>query len=208
MDPRDKVEAGYDRMAEQYLASKHVDDPTTLAALEALAQGLAKGSKALDLGCGAGVPVTQWLARRCDVTGVDVSTRQLELARQHVPEATFIQANMTELAFPDNSFDVVVAFYSIIHVPRSEQPALVKRIQSWLKPGGRFLATWALGVWEGEEENWEGWGAPMWWSNHDAATNLAMLRLAGFEIESAEEREHGGERWLWALARRSGILTR
>ena len=58
------------------------------------------------------------------------------------------------------AFDAVVACYSIIHVPRGEQPELVRRIHRWLKPGGRFLANWALGAWEGKEENWEGWVEP------------------------------------------------
>ena len=72
MDARHKVEAGYDRIAEQYLGydriaeqylmSKNFDDPMTLAALEELAHGIPHGATALDLGCGAGVPVTHWLA--------------------------------------------------------------------------------------------------------------------------------------------------
>ena len=73
MDPWHQVEAGYDRIAEQYLSAKNVHDPGLLAALEELARGLPVGGKALDLGCGAGVPVTQWLAQRFEVTGVDIS---------------------------------------------------------------------------------------------------------------------------------------
>ncbi len=202
MDNRHLVEEGYDRIAEDYLRSKNPTDPTTLAALEELARGRPRGGTALDLGCGAGVPVTQWLAQRFTVTGVDVSARQLELARNHVPQATLLRSSMTALDFPASSFDAVVAFYSIIHVPREEQPALARRIYHWLKPGGAFLATWAIRAWEGQEQDWEGWGAPMWWSHHDAATNLAMLREAGFVISSADERASNGETWLWVLARR------
>src|SRR5713226_920999 len=94
LDPRQIVEAGYDRIAEQYLAGKDPHDPVTLAGLERLAQTLPPGVAVLDLGCGAGVPVTRWLAQRFAVTGVDLSARQLALARQHVPNATFIQAEM------------------------------------------------------------------------------------------------------------------
>lgn len=195
------VETGYDRVANHYLAAKDADDPVTLAALGDLARCLADGAHVLDLGCGAGVPVTQWLARRFEVTGVDVSARQLELARKHVPEARFIKAEMTALAFPEASFDAIVAFYSIIHVPRAKQPALVSRIHSWLKPGGTFLATWAVQEWEGRESDWQGWGAPMWWSHYDAETNLAMLRDAAFAIASAELRTNHDETWLWVLAR-------
>ena len=200
------VEAGYDRVAERYLASKDADDPTTLAALEELARELPPGASVLDLGCGAGVPVTRWLARRFAVTGVDISARQLELARRHAPAARLLRSDMTDLSFAPETFDAVVAFHSIIHVPRAEHPALLEGIRRWLKPGGGFLGTWALGAWEGEDGDWEGWGAPMRWSHHDGETSLELLRGAGFEIERAETRTtrgaRGDESWLWVLARK------
>ena len=204
------VEEGYDRMAESYLGNKDPVDPTTLAALEEVVRTLQPGAAILDLGCGAGVPVTRWLAD-CGlaVTGVDFSARQLELARRLVPAANFLRADMTDLDFPPESFDAVVAFYSIIHVPRAEHPALLEDVRRWLRPGGAFLATWALGAWEGEEEDWEGWGAPMRWSHYGEETNLRMLREPGFEVVSAEARTGKGtgdleETWLWVLARRGG----
>jgi cyclopropane fatty-acyl-phospholipid synthase-like methyltransferase len=204
------VEEGYDRMAESYLGSKDHEDLTTLAALEEVVRTLPPGAAVLDLGCGAGVPVTRWLADRgFAVTGVDFSARQLDLARRLVPTANLIKADMTGLALPPASFDAVVAFYSIIHVPRAEHPALLGKIHRWLRSGGAFLATWALGAWEGEEEDWEGWGAPMRWSHHGEEANLKMVREAGFEVASAEARTGKGtgdseETWLWVLARRGG----
>lgn len=202
MQPRQIVATGYDRIAAEYLAGKDPNDPVTLAALERLARGLPPGAAVLDLGCGAGVPVTRWLAQRFAVTGVDLSARQLPLARQHAPGAAFLQADMAALEFAPESFAAVVAFYSIIHVPRSEQPELVRRIYRWLEPGGEFLAPWALGAWEGIEENWEGWGAAMWWSHFDQETNRAILQDAGFALAEAEARAVGGETWLWLRARK------
>jgi SAM-dependent methyltransferase len=197
------VETGYDRVAERYLASKDAEDPTTL---EELARELPPDAAVLDLGCGAGVPVTRWLAQRFALTGVDLSARQLELARQHVPAASFLKADMTDLCLAPEIFDAVVALNYIIHVPRTEHPALLEKIHRWLKPGGVFLATWALGEWEGEESDWEGWGSPMRWGHHDAETSLELLRGAGFAKERAEVRTTGGTRgdesWLWVLARK------
>ncbi|MDQ3864912.1 MAG: class I SAM-dependent methyltransferase [Actinomycetota bacterium] len=203
---RRTVESGYDRMAEQYLATRDPYDPLALTALEDLAS-LPTGAVMLDLGCGAGVPVTRWLADRgFAVTGVDVSARQLELARTNVPDGTFLKADMTELAFAPESFDAVVAFHSIIHVPRAEHPALLADIHRWLKPEGLFLATMTVTDYEGRDENWGGWGAPMVWSHYDGEANVAMLREAGFEIHYAEPRTGLGTRnaetWLWVLARK------
>ncbi len=187
-------------MAESYLASKDPADPVILAALERLAAGVLNGAAVLDLGCGAGVPATQRLAECFIVTGVDLSARQIALARQQVPRATFQQADMTLLDFPSGSFAAVVSLYAIIHVPRTEQAALLGRIARWLQPGGRFLATWAVSDWEGSDPDWEGWGAPMWWSHYDGDTNLALLQTAGFTVDWAERITQNGETWLWVLA--------
>lgn len=203
MERKRLVEQGYDRIAEQYLASKGALDPGTLALLDALVCGLEGDAVVLDLGCGAGMPVTRWLAERFRVTGVDLSGRQLALAREHAPGATFLQGDMAEVAFPAASFDAIASLYAIIHLPREEQPALLARIARWLKPGAGFLATWPITAWEDEERDWNGWGAPMWWSHHGAEANLTLLRDAGFVIERAETRTAAAETWLWVLARRS-----
>ena len=92
-------------------------------------------------------------------------------------------------------------------MPREEHAALLRSIHRWLKPGGAFLATLTITDFEGEESDWEGWGAAMHWSHYDAETNERMLRDAGFGIRSAEPRTGGGtgddeETWLWVLAAR------
>jgi SAM-dependent methyltransferase len=206
-EARQLVEGSYDLIAEAYLASKEGDNRDTYAPVERLAAMLPAGAVVLDLGCGAGVPVTQGLAQRFALTGVDISARQLELARRRVPAAHFIKADMTAVDFAPGTFDAVVSCYAIIHVPRAEQPGLVGRIYSWLKPGGLFLATWGMHEWEGSVADWHGRGATMWWSIFGAETNLDMLRAAGFEVESADTRKTNNETWLWVLARRPGEAT-
>ena len=195
-------------MAEQYLATKDPEDPLTLAALDEATRDLSPGAAVLDLGCGAGVPVTSWLARRgFAVKGVDLSERQIGLARRLVPGVTFIRADMSELDFEPETFEAVIAFHSIIHVPRADHPALLADVHRWLRPGGRFLATLTVTDFEGEEGDWEGWGAAMRWSHYDGETNVEMLRETGFELLYAEPRTGKGtgdaeETWLWVLARK------
>lgn len=205
---RRTVERGYDRVAERYLATKDPEDPLALAALEDLSRDLSPGSAVLDLGCGAGVPVTRWLVERgFVVTGVDLSERQLDLARRLVPGATFARSDMSALDFGPETFGAVIAFHSIIHVLRTEHPALLADIHRWLEPGGSFLATMTVTDFEGEEDDWEGWGAAMRWSHYDKRANVEMLRRSGFEISYAEPRTGKGtgdaeETWLWVLARK------
>ena len=67
--------------------------------LEALTPLLQPGEAILDLGCGCGIPVAQELAQHFCVTGVDLSAVQIARARQLVPQATFLCADMTTLWF-------------------------------------------------------------------------------------------------------------
>ena len=137
--PRTTVRAGYDAIAEAYLAwgSRVVGDPRERF-VDDLAARLPDGARVLDLGCGAGVPSTRRLAERFDVVGVDVSARQIELARVNVPGTTFICADLTDLQFEEGTFAAVTALYSVSHVPRAEHGVLFGRIASWLAPGGLF----------------------------------------------------------------------
>ncbi|KJK45436.1 methyltransferase type 11 [Lentzea aerocolonigenes] len=167
------VEAGYDAMAERYLTwSAEIADDPRLHYLDDFDSRLNDNARILELGCGAGVPVTKKLAERHDVLGVDLSRQQLDLARANVPGARFEKADMTKLGFPDGTFDGIAAFYSILHVPRAEQPGLIAKIARWLKPGGFFLAS--LGV--GTPDLTETWlGVEMFFGSNTPAENRALL---------------------------------
>ena len=134
----------------------------------------------LDLGCGAGWPNTERLAARFRVTGVDVSARQLALARERLPGVRFIQADMTGLDLPAASVDGVVALYSIGHVPRERHGALLAAVAGWLRPGGVLLCSLPAGDAPGAiEDDWL--GAPMFFSSFDPAESRRLLAAAGFE---------------------------
>ena len=164
------------------------------------------GSDLLDLGCGAGTPTTKRLAEHFTVTGVDISRRQVQRARLAVPDAKFIRADITSLRLPQCSFDAVTAFFSIIHVPRDEQPDLLRSVAAWLRPNGLFFATMSV---TGKETDFDGsWlGAPMFWSGFDSDTNKGMVREAGLEIVNAEETQDQDGHFLWLMARKPGEMT-
>jgi SAM-dependent methyltransferase len=182
MDPKRVVEAGYDAVSFAYRA----DDATHVEYgewLGELADDLPEGAKVLDLGCGCGVPAARWLvAHGYDVTGVDLSSVQIRRARELVPGARFIWADMSRVRFPRRSFDAVIALYSFIHVPLPEQQEVIRSIRTWLRPGGRLLAIVGAGAWTGTEEDWLGSGAAMWWSHEEIATYLRWLSESGFEV--------------------------
>jgi cyclopropane fatty-acyl-phospholipid synthase-like methyltransferase len=205
-DPRtETVARGYDEIADRFAewVAKIEDDPRSRFR-QALLDRVPPGARVLELGCGAGTSDTQLLAKRFRVTGVDISAEQLRRARTSVPQAEFVQADMTELVLPAGSFDAIAGFYSFNHVPRDLLGDLFSRIHDWLVPGGLFLA--ALGA--GDTEDWTGeWlGTTMYFSGWPPDRNRELLRGAGFSMlidEVIEMREpEGVVAFHWVLAER------
>ena len=206
LDPKLVVEEGYDQMAErhhEWAQNVRAEERARYASL--VLDKLPRGAEVLDLGCGAGVPTTRELARKFTVTGVDISERQVELARRNVPDARFIHADATQLDFAPARFDGVVSFYAFIHIPRQEHADLLRKVAGWLRPGGLFVA--AMGTRAVNRDFAEDFlGARMFWSGFDSATNKRLVEEAGLSIESAKEEtamEFGRPiTFLWVVARR------
>lgn len=175
--PSALVRFGYDDISVVYRGDDDVVDEYR-EWLDRLA--LAPGAHVLDIGCGCGVPADRLLvARGCEVLGVDISDEQVRRARELVPEARFERVDIGDWDAPDASFDAIVSFYALIHVPRDVLRELVPKLAQWLRPGGHFLATVGAVDWTGVEDYL---GSPMFWDTTDPATTIAWLEAAGFEI--------------------------
>jgi SAM-dependent methyltransferase len=171
--------------------------------LDRLLALLPPAADVLDLGCGCGVPVARELAGAGHrVTGVDISAVQVGRARELVPAATFIQADATQAGFGDDSFDAIVSFYALIHMPLAAQPGLLKRAGQWLRPSGWLLAVTGRHAWTGTEDRWLGGTAPMHWSQADAAASRRWLTEAGLEITGEERVPDGNSEHALFWARR------
>jgi SAM-dependent methyltransferase len=209
MERKRIVEQGYDRIAERYAAwAAGVWSDERARYTDLVISSLPEGADVLELGCASGGSTTQALAACFKLTGVDLSARNIELARANVPSATFLHADMTELEIEPASLDAVVAFFSIIHVPREEQPGLLAQIARWLRPGGLFVATMGARATEnGYEEDWL--GAPMYWSHFDSETNRRLVEEAGLVVASAAQEtadEDGAPvTFLWVVARKPDV---
>lgn len=196
-EKKEIVRKGYDEIAREYQANRHVFD--NVEVLKEFSNYLPRNARILDAGCGAGVPCARLLVQAgFEVVGVDFSSNMLRLARKSVPEATLIKEDMTRLGFRDNSFDGLVALYSIIHVPREMHASLYQSFHRILKSGGIMLICIGSDEWEGEDEYF---GARMFWSEHSLEEALQMVKNAGIQIISGKHLVIGGERHYWIIAR-------
>jgi SAM-dependent methyltransferase len=126
------------------------------------------------------------------------------LAKRNVPTGEYIEGDFSRADFDVGSFDAVVSFYAIFHIPRDEHEALFEKIARALRSNGLLLATFgAAALAYGEDENWT--GAKMAWSSHDPDTYRRLLAQTGFRIvESRFEGESGdAEHHWWVLARKN-----
>jgi SAM-dependent methyltransferase len=204
-EPKEIVARGYDAIALRYAEWAGQVDSPVMEWVRDLDARLDVDGDVLELGCGRGVPVTRELARRHRVTGVDISAVQVELARHHVPEASFVHADATELEVAPASFDAVVALFVFGHIPIGEQPGLIARIGLWLRDGGIFLGTFAAGT-AGEEIEADWLGAPMFFASLGGELYAPLLRDAGLgpvrdEVVVQHEPGHGEVSFRWMLAR-------
>jgi len=204
-EPKEIVARGYDAIALRYAEWAGQIQSPALEWVRDLDARLADASDLLELGCGRGVPVTRELARRHRVTGVDISAVQVELARHHVPEASFVHADASELVVAEGSLDAVVALFLFGHLPCDEQRDLITRIGLWLRPSGHLLATFGVGD-RGEEVDEDWLGAPMFFASLGREAYPPLVRAAGLEIVRDEvvaqhEPDHGEVSFRWLLAR-------
>lgn len=206
VDPIALVREGYDLASRAYRGDDD-DAPRSGHAhwFARLARRVPAGARVLDLGCGNGVPGTRLLAERYDVTGLDLSPVQIERARELVPAARFECGDMTAAAFAPESFDAVVAYFSLINVPVSRQRDLIARIASWLTPGGWLLATVGREARTGIERDFRGVkGATMFWSYAAVEDYRAWFAAAGLVIEEeGVQPKDGDPGFAMLLARRA-----
>jgi SAM-dependent methyltransferase len=181
------VENGYNAVAPAYLAWFSSRPTTTrIGYLDRILNLVTPGASVLELGCGAGVPCTQAFVKHgLKVTGVDISAAQIALAREYVPQATLVHSDMVSLSFEPGSFDAVVGFYSIFHLPKEEQGVMVRKITGWLKEGGWLLCNLTVDVGDQMMEDWM--GAKMFWSGFGVEGNREMLKTDGRGLRIVED---------------------
>jgi SAM-dependent methyltransferase len=188
-DP-DDTRASYDRIADEYVS--HVYDelrhkPFDRALLDRFAESVV--GPILDLGCGPGQIGRYLHDRGLVVSGLDLSPGMIARARRLNPGMTFEVGDLRALPYADGTIGGLVAFYSIIHVPRAEVVGTLREWARVLRPDARLLLAFHVGDEVRRVE--ELWGQPtrLDFVFYDVAEMRAGLESAGLAVVEVAERD-------------------
>jgi cyclopropane fatty-acyl-phospholipid synthase-like methyltransferase len=190
------VKNSYNKIASRYAAQR--DQFQSEKYLQEFIKHVPKGRTVLDVGCGPGKPVDDFLVKSgYAVNGIDISESMIEIAKQNVPQAFYEVKDMSELKDGEYCVDGIVSFYAIFHTPREKHLELLKKFITFMPNGGTLLITMGSSDWVGSEDFH---GENMSWSHYDAEKNAELVKEAGFQIILNEIDTSGNERHQILLA--------
>ncbi|MBN1170777.1 MAG: class I SAM-dependent methyltransferase [Micromonosporaceae bacterium] len=179
---QDQQAAAFDRIGDRYdEAFPHRDGQ--LRTCDLLLKRLPAEAHVLDVGCGTGLPTARRLVDGgCRVTGIDISPVMIELARHNVPDATFVHQDVTALEPGWGTFDAIVAFFSLLMLPKPVIVDTLNTLRQLLRPQGCL----ALGMVDADLDDVTipFLGHPVRVSAWPVGQLQKVLRGAGFEIVS------------------------
>lgn len=181
----------YDRLAEAYVEHIYHElahKPFDRELLASFASKVSEG-RVCDVGCGPGHVARYLHELGCDVFGVDLSRRMVELASELNPGIEFVVGDLRSLPVDDGSLAGMVCFYSLIHLAVDELTPALRKLWEKLSPGGTLL----VAVHEGLETRAPG---ELWGVRNDLRFNFFSreqienaLDESSFCIEELRQRE-------------------
>lgn len=113
--------------------------------VEFVEKGLVKKGKTLDICCGAGTNTVYLAEKGFEVTGIDISSKAIEYAKEKAEQArvkiSFMVIDFLDLPFSDAEFDFVFDMGCFHHVEIDDRPKYIKGVHRVLKKGGSYLLT-------------------------------------------------------------------
>jgi len=175
----------YDQIAEWYVATRNPE--VGVPALAAFARRLPPGARVLDVGCGDGIPISQFLVREeFDVVALDSSSEMIARYRVNFPDVPTWCERAEEADFTAKSFEAVVAWGVLFHLSETEQRDVIGKVADWLKPGAWFLFT--SGDVEGATEG-EMNGVTFRYTSLGVSGYRNVIERAGMRLEASHHDE-------------------
>jgi SAM-dependent methyltransferase len=183
-----ELASSYDRVADTYealfvdeLPGKPRDRDMLVAFADAVEDPIA------EIGCGPGQVGGFVRQRGRTVIGVDLSQRMAALARNRLDNS--LVADLRLLPFRCGRLGGLLAFYSLIHVPRSDLVAALAEFRRVLRPGGRVLYSAHEGHGQIEQDEFLDEPVPFVATLFQLGELVAATTEAGFDVRIAERRE-------------------
>lgn len=169
----------YDKLAERYRNTR--GNLIMYDVIEKF-ENMMVGKDLLEIGSGPGRDARVFVDRGYHVTGLDFSEGLTKIAREFVPEATFVVADMYDLPFEDSSFDGVWSCATLHHLTKMDLPHVLAEIYRVLRPGAPGYISVKQG--EGERVEYEKEFDEMgrFFSYYQEGEFRTYLEKAGFEI--------------------------
>lgn len=97
----------------------------------------------LDYGCGTGTTSCELSSHVKEIEAIDISSKMIEIAKGKavvgkVDNVTFLQGDIFDKKYKNESFDVILAFNMLHTVPDSRR--VMQRTYELLKPAGTFIS--------------------------------------------------------------------
>lgn len=136
--------AAYDREAAVFASDWHAQ-PAPADLHDIIKRFFVRGGRTADIGCGSGREVGWLNANGYRAQGFDASDGLLTEARRRYPDASFVRAELPELAgLAETSFDNVLCETVLMHLARNDVMPSVRRIRAILRPGGILYLSWRV----------------------------------------------------------------
>jgi ubiquinone/menaquinone biosynthesis C-methylase UbiE len=145
-DPVKSTVETYDAIAKVHF-DKYSDEGLLKIYLDYMIKHIS-GKSILDIGCGFGRDAKYLSERGFDVIGIDLSSNQLKIAKNHAPKAKFVQMDMRKLNFEDNTFDGIFAAASLVHLPKNQIESTLKEFFRVIKSKSILFVTVKKGTGE------------------------------------------------------------
>ncbi len=159
------------------------------------------GAGILDLGCGAGLPISGYLIRQgYAVTGVDSSEPLIELCRQRFPDQEWVVADMRTLDL-GRQFAGIIAWHSFFHLSPEDQETMFPVFERHAAAGAALMFT--SGPQHGSVLS-EFEGEPLYHGSLDPEEYGTLLDQMGFAVvEHVAEDPTCGEASIWLAQKRA-----
>ena len=135
------IRTSYDTVADDYARLVSAPDPWEWAALTEFAALVRAAGDGLvvDVGCGPGRLTARLQQLGVTAFGVDLSPGMIRVAREAHPRVRFAVGSMNQLDLADGEVGGVLSWWSIVHTPPDELPAVFGEFHRVLAPGGYLM---------------------------------------------------------------------